>query len=174
MNDTSQVVYDSEYPFLGILTMIALPLCSAVLLPFVLTRFNDFPILVSIFALLLLVIIFGAYTQKIVVERDRFTIVTWRLIPAMRKRQTFLFSQVQSIEAYLPLTQGEDFYQNERDLTNGPLSSGRTKQNSLIIRYRDGVEVKLNPSIYRKAFREALGHIGKLSAIKIQATDKEA
>ncbi|HEV2480615.1 MAG TPA: hypothetical protein VGS79_13155 [Puia sp.] len=174
MNDASHVVYDSKYSFLGILTMTGFMVFSAVLLPLSLTRFNDFPVPVSLFAFLMLGIFFGAAMQKIVVEKDRFTIVTWRLVPVLRRQKMFLFSDVLSIEAYLPLTQGGDLDQKEWNLLHGPLMQKREKQNTLIIRNKDGAVVTLKPLIYRKAFHEALGHIGKLSRVSIMAADKEA
>lgn len=59
MNDASNVVYDSKYSFLGTLTMIGFMVFSAVMFPLSFLRFDDFPILVSVFAGLMLLIFFG-------------------------------------------------------------------------------------------------------------------
>lgn len=108
------------------------------------------------------------------VERDRFVIVTWRLVPFLRRRKTFLFADVLSIEAHLPLTPKGDLDTREWNVLSDLHSQKRDKLNTMIIRKKDGGEVTLTPGVYREAFREALGHIGKLSRIAITASDDEA
>ncbi len=80
MNDDAKVVFDSKYPFFGILTLFLLPICSAILLVFLVAHIRDFPIVASLLAVFALLIIIGANAEKIVVQQDRFTIVTRRLI----------------------------------------------------------------------------------------------
>jgi len=174
MNDSSNVVFDSKYPFFGIVTLIVLPLCSAALFLFLLTQIKDHPILASGLALFALLIIIGANAEKIVVQDDRFLIITRRLIPALTTRKVFLYSTVGSIEAHLPLTQLEDIEESTMNFLKNPVLPKIYKQNTLIVRYKDGVEVELTPSIYRGAFHKALGHIGRLSRIPIVVKDRAA
>jgi hypothetical protein len=176
MNDDAKVVFDSEYSFFGIFMLILLPLCGGILFVFLLAHIRDFPIIASLLAVFSLMIVIGANAEKIVVQTDRFTIITRRLIPAMTTRKTFLFSTIGSIEAHLPLTQSEDIDEAGRDVRTDHYQVAASfkpyKENSLIVRYKDGVEVQLTPSIYRAAFHAALGHIRELSRIPIVIRDK--
>jgi hypothetical protein len=174
MNDNAKVIFDSKYPFFGIFTLVVLPLCSAILFLFLITHINDHPILFSGLALFTLLIIIGANAEKIVVQDDRFTIITRRLIPALTTRKVFLYSQIGSIEAHLPLTQLEDIDEPTVTFLRNPVLQKKYKENTLIVRYKDGVEVVLTPSIYRAAFHKALAHIAKISRIPIAIKDKSA
>jgi hypothetical protein len=176
MHDDAKVVFDSKYPFFGIFTLILLPVCSAILLVFLIAHIKDFPIIASVLAVVALMVVIGANAEKIVVQQDRFTIITRRLIPALTTKKTFLFSTIGSIEAHLPLTQAEDINEASQNEFNENFQVLPHfipyKENTLIVRYKDGVEVQLTPSIYRAAFRAALGHIGELSGIPIVIRDK--
>jgi hypothetical protein len=176
MNDDAKVVFDSKYPFFGLLTLILLPVCAAILMVFLIAHIKDFPIIASILAVFALMIVIGANAEKIVVETDRFTIITRRLMPVMTTRKTFLFSAIGSIEAHLPLTQREDIEEADQNIVTDHYqaiaSTKPYKENSLIVRYKDGVEVQLIPSIYRAVFAAALGHIGQISRIPIVIRDK--
>ena len=175
MNDTTppKIVFDSQYPFFGIFILIMLPLVSICGFAFLYTKFSDRPVIVVIMAVIALLFILSASAEKILVGTDRFTIVTIGVLPILRRRKTFLYSAVASIEASLPLTQGGDISQNEMNALRSPwLGTYPTKNNKLTIRYKDGVEVELTPSIYRGAFHKALEHIGRLSDISIKIEDK--
>lgn len=172
MKDTTKIVFDSEYPFFGVFLMIIMPLCSAILLVALFDHIKDHPILSSVFALFLSAIILGVNVEKIIVETDRFTIITRRLIPAFTTGKVFLYSTIASIKASLPLTELGDVHDSSKNFLRPPQFERPTKNNSLIVRYKDGVEVELSPAIYQGAFHMALDHIKKLSDISIVASDK--
>jgi hypothetical protein len=177
LNDNAKIVFDSKYPFFGIFTLVVLPLCSAILFLFLLTQLKEHPIIASGLGLFALLIIIGANAEKIVVQQDRFTIITRRLIPALTTRKVFLYSQVGSMEVHLPLTQLEDVAEagsNYLRYNNVPGTRTSYKENTLIVRYKDDVEVTLTPSIYRASFHKALTHIAELSHIPISIQDKPA
>ena len=170
---TSKVVFDSQYNFFGILMLIMLPLISLGGFAFLCTKFWDRPVIIGIMAVIALVLTLSASAEKIVVGTDRFSIVTIRVLPMLTQRKTFLYSSVAAITASLPLTQAGDFYQSSRDMGKTPLwPTTQKKYNRITVRYKDGVEVELSPSIYRGTFHKALDHIRSLSDIAITASDQ--
>lgn len=173
MNNTSKIVYDSQYPFFGIFILIMLPLVSVCGFAFLYTKFSDRPVIVIILAVIAIFCILAARAEKILVGTDRFTIVSIGVLPILTMKKTFLYSAVASIDASLPLTQAGDIDQSSSNfLQSTRLSRFPTKTNKLTIRYKDGVEVELTPSIYRAEFHKALDHIKRLSDIAIVTSDK--
>jgi hypothetical protein len=114
-NETPKVVFDSQYSFFGIFVLVMLPLVSICGFAFLYTKFSDRPVIVVILAAIALLFTLGASADKILVGTDRFTIVTIGVLPILRRRKTFLYSAVASIEASLPLTQAGDITQSEKN-----------------------------------------------------------
>jgi len=111
--------------------------------------------------------------EKIRVEKDRFTIINRKfLLPGLTRNYTFPFSSVAEIEAWLPLSQlkevGDNLYNLERPNAFRKFYS----TNTLVVKFKDGHEMTLTPSIYRGAYHKALLHIQELSTIKVSMNDR--
>jgi hypothetical protein len=146
-----KAIFDSKYPSGGLLIMsISVVICTALLI-FLLYHIKDHPIVFSLLSLFLLRTILDAKVEKMIVEEDRFVILTRRLLPFMNKQQVYLFEAIESIYTCPP-----------------------EKGTILFVRTRDGNERLLNPAIYPADFQKALAIIGHASHISIVVKDLAA
>ncbi|MDO6432872.1 hypothetical protein Q4E93_19850 [Flavitalea sp. BT771] len=110
----------------------------------------------------------GRNSRKIcVVMDDRFRILYKRFIPAFSGSREFLFAEISSIEASLPLTQAmetgfiSDFLRHRHSFRT-------SMENTLTIKYHDGHKKQISVNISREDLQEAFRHIQKLSPISIE------
>jgi len=137
-----------------------------VFLGYLLLRFEENrPVIGSI--MLLIAIVIGRNNRKIcVVMNDRFNILYKRFIPVFSSSKDFLFAEISSIEAVLPLTRSmetgliSNFLSNRRRLSNN-------FENTIILQYHDGRIKQLSVNISREDLQEAFRHIRMLSSIRI-------
>jgi hypothetical protein len=97
---------------------------------------------------------------------DRFKILYKRFIPVFSSSKDFLFTEISSIEAILPLTRSmgtgliSDLLSNRRRLSN-------KFENTITLQYHDGRIKQLSVNISREDLQEAFRHIRMLSSIRI-------
>ena len=105
-----------------------------------------------------------------VVTDDRFRILYKRFIPVFSGSKEFLFSEIHSIEAYLPLTRAmETGFISDFLSRSNPLSRTST-ENTIKVKYHDGRWKQLYVNISREDLQEVFRHIQKLSSITIEVS----
>jgi|GEM_PF-3936653 len=137
-----------------------------VLIGYLSLHFNENPRVIGALMLITAAVICVNSRQTCVVMDDRFKILYKRFIPAFSSSKDFLYTEIDSIEAILPLT---------RTTETGILASlywsrhpyGKTLENTLTIHYYDGHTKHLWVKISREDLQEAFIHIKKLSPIRI-------
>lgn len=102
---------------------------------------------------------------------DRFKITYTRCIPVFSSSKDFLYAEIDSIEAILPLTQSMEtgFIETLNSIRNQyryPYGK-KTHKNTLTLHYHDGRTKHLSVNISREDLQEAFKHIRILSPIHI-------
>jgi hypothetical protein len=103
-----------------------------------------------------------------IVGESGFEIVFDRLLPLLSTSKKFTYSEIDIIEADLPLTERTGIL-SDFITAFGPVPM--FVNNTLTINYKDGQTKKLSTNIFRDAFHEGFRHIGKLTGLKIVVND---
>ena len=131
-------------------------------------HFTENPVIITIIASILLFIILGNSRDIIVVREAYFEIVLERLLPQLSTTKKFQFSEIENIEADLPLTKRTGVIADMVTVF-GPFP--RIVINTITINYKNGRKKKLSANIDRDSFHEGFRFIKKMARIDIVVND---
>src|SRR5580700_10523559 len=112
--------------------------------------FSRNPVLISLLLLCPVTIVLGNSRDSIIVMEDQFQISMKRMLPILSKSAVFYFSEIEKIEADLPMTQKSSIMAALRTWSSSsPIPVQMSDSNKVTIIYKDGRVKKLSPRIYR-------------------------
>jgi len=133
-----------------------------------LIRITENPVFISILVSIILFIVGAISKDSIVVTETGFEMVFKRIIPLFSTSKRFVYSDIESIEADLPLTRSNSIFY---ELASLMISVASAPSNNISISFKNGKEKKISSNVYRDSFHEAFMYIRKAGNIPITIND---
>jgi hypothetical protein len=135
---------------------------------YLLIHVEDNPVFIFIVSFVILFVVCANSRDVIVVRETYFELGFIRMVPVFSTSKTFFYSDIESMEADLPLTKSNSFFYELRSLM---VSVAAAPSNNIGISFKNGKKKKISSNVYRDSFHEAFKYIRQTGGISIVTND---